>query len=236
MPKSTSIIRSGHLVSRFWSCSHSVGISSFISTIFFPFSGGGQNQCFPIFSYFGPEARKPLASKRAGPESYCNVFFAVSVRAGTHPGERHSHLDIILRSGPPTTGLRKPKSEKGLQRVLGRMRKKEDCWEQCWEDGFIRKKHRNGTVSSNPPSNPPSNPLFPGSLPSTLFELGFLSPIAGGPDLKYKHTGYPTYSNCHEHTSQWIRKSSNRVTVVETQVDKDGTPRRVNVTQLLSIH
>ena len=30
-------------------------------------------------------------------------------------------MDFVLRSGPPVTGLRKPKSEKVLQRVLGRV-------------------------------------------------------------------------------------------------------------------
>ena len=96
---------------------------------------------------------------------------------------------LNLRSGLPATGLRKPKSPKVLGRVLGRVPGKGRVLgglmgtvpggQFCWE--------KNGTV----PSNAPSNPLFTGTLPSTLpgtfGDLGFVSPVAGSPNLNPQH-------------------------------------------------
>ena len=76
--------------------------------------------------------------------------------------------------------LRKPKSEKVLRRVLGRVLEKGGLLGTVLGGRFYEEKEGNGTV----PSSPLGSPLFPGTLPNTFSDLG--SPVAGGPDLNPK--------------------------------------------------
>ena len=87
------------------------------------------------------------------------------------------------RSGPPATGLK----AQIPQKCCGECREKVDCWghcwEQCWEDGFVRKSRGTALFPAVPPAVPLFPALFPALSTALLGDLGFLSPVAGGPDL-----------------------------------------------------
>ena len=80
---------------------------------------------------------------------------------------------LILRSRPPATGLREPKSP---QKCRG------ECWGECRQKGTIgnsagrtvvlgRGKQRNGTVPSSPSSSPPLTGTLDSTLPGTFLKI-----------------------------------------------------------------
>ena len=62
-----------------------------------------------------------------------------------------------------------------------------------------------------PSAVPPAVPLFPGTLPSTLGDLGFLSPVAGGPNLNPCPDLVPKFGVQTTCTSQPVRCFVNAV-------------------------
>ena len=100
-----------------------------------------------------------------------------------------------MRSGPPATGLRKPESPKSAGNSAGKKGTAGgDCWEQCWEAALFGKVEKRHCSQQSPPAVPFFPALFPALSPALspalLGDSGFLSPAAGGPDLKASVQGY----------------------------------------------
>ena len=77
-----------------------------------------------------------------------------------------------------------------LGRVLGRVPEKGDCWEDCWEQcreaTFSGKNRETALLPAVLPAVPFFPALFPALSPALLGDSGFLSPVAGGPDYKFR--------------------------------------------------
>ena len=125
-------------------------------------------ECFPDFleTFSGFQAR--------GPEKHFRDFVGMS-------GPENPRDPCKGRAGS------RPKSPKVPGRVLGREPVKSDCWGDCWEECLSSDLPIKTVLPALLPADPPAVSTLPSTLPSTFGDLGFLSPVAGGPDLNPVH-------------------------------------------------
>ena len=92
------------------------------------------------------------------------------------------HLFYLrLRSGPPVTGLTKPKSPKVPGRVLGSVPVKRGLLGVAGNNAFPLLFLTQPSSQHCSQHSPPFPGTLPITLPSTFGDLGFVSPVADGP-------------------------------------------------------
>ena len=109
-----------------------------------------------------------------------------------HSPTLHSSQVKEEQSGPPATGLRKPKSPKSAGESAGNSAGKKGAAGGTAGSSAVSLFFQRKRPPSTAPSSPPGSPLFPRTVPgislALLWDSGFLSSVAGGPDCKSRRS------------------------------------------------